>query len=154
MHAHSEVVMLMSTRIWAYVALVLLSVVVRVAWIVHARPFEEPQGAEMELAARSLAQHGYIGHIFEPQSLNGTRSAHVAPLYPMMVGSMFRLFGWNTFPGRAAQEALAIIGTVLGFALLPTAAGRLRLPQAVELVTSSAAHGTVRQLFLVGSPRR
>ena len=117
-------------RLCAYAALVLLSVVVRVAWIVHAKPFEEPQGAEMELAARSLAKDGYIGHIFEPQSLNGTPSAHVAPLYPMMVGSMFRIFGWNTLAGRGAQEALAIIGTVLGFALLPTAAQRLRLPRA------------------------
>ena len=82
------------------------------------------------------AKDGYLGHIFEPQSWDGTRSAHVAPLYPMMVASMFRIFGFNTFAGRAAQEALAIIGTVLGFALLPTTAQRLRLPRAAGWIAA------------------
>jgi type II secretion system protein J len=31
---------------------------------------------------------------------------------------------------------------------------RTELPAAVELVTRTARHGTVRQLFLIGSPRR
>jgi len=116
------------SRATLYAALVLLTLAIRVAYIADRQPFREPQGDEMERAARSVATYGVIGHVFDPDwSTPAQPSAHVAPLYPMLIGSVFYLFGWDTLAGRAAQEGLSLLATVVMLVLLPRIAERLHL---------------------------
>ena len=84
--------------------------------------------------------------------------------YRLREGRLERL-SFRNVDGGGTAVAVALLDGVTGLRLryrgddgawvdrwAPT--DRMRLPQAVELVTSSAAQGTVRQLFLVGSGRR
>jgi hypothetical protein len=94
-----------------------------VAYVIHDQTFTSVSGAEMERAAASLAQHGFLGNVYSPSS---GPSAHVAPLYPTLLAGVYRALGWDTQTGRMAQEGLAIAATTLSVALLPvlaTAAG-------------------------------
>jgi hypothetical protein len=74
-------------------------------------------GAEVERAAASLARSGTIADIYSDTS---GPSAHVAPLYPLFLGALYRVAGWNTVAGRVAQELCASAATGVGIVLLPS----------------------------------
>src|SRR4051812_27247556 len=112
--------MRMSVIFYLYIVLISLTVFGRVAYVVHDRTFEQIDptaafnGTEMELAATSLARNGFIGQLYGHSS---GKSAHVAPLYVLLLAGLYWIFGWNTSAGRLAQEVCAIIATTLGIAL-------------------------------------
>jgi|SRR5579884_438672 len=110
-----------------YVLLCLLAATVRVAYVVHDRSYRGRVGGEMERAAASVARHGTIADVYAEAT---GPTAHVAPLYPLFLGGVYRLFGWDTLAGRFVEEGCAIAATLLGLCLLPAAARRAGLAPA------------------------
>src|SRR5262249_33499900 len=108
-------------KVLAYVFLIGITIAVRGVYVYHERLFDKPlsKNGELERAAVSIATVGIIGNIYSDTS---GKSAHVSPLYPLLLGGVYRLFGWNSVAGRVAQEIVAIIGTTIGITLLPTVA--------------------------------
>ena len=81
----------------------------------------EIRRAEMERAAVSWADTGRIGDIYE----YGTGdSAHVAPLYPVLLGTAYRIVGSTGQMAQLTQQILVTFATALGIALLPIVARR------------------------------
>ena len=101
------------------VALIITSVSIRLLYLVYSGLPLQLSGAEMERAAANLAREGSIGRIYSDQTGS---SAHVSPLYPLLLGALYRVFGWNTIAGRWVQEICAIAATTVGFTLLPVVA--------------------------------
>ena len=99
-------------------------VALRVAYVVHDRTFTVIPGAEMEIAAASLAREGVLGNFYGPTS---GPSADMAPLYAVGLAALYKLFGWDTIAGRVAQETCAIAATTFTILLLPTVATRTGL---------------------------
>src|SRR5438105_1389330 len=97
---------------------------VRLAYIFLKQIYLEPGAAEMERAAASLADHGLLGNVYAADS---GPSAHVAPLYPLFLSLIYRLFGSGGGAGRLAQELAAIGISSLAIALLPVIARRSKL---------------------------
>jgi hypothetical protein len=55
-------------------------------------------------------------------------TAHLAPLYPLMLSAIYRIFGtYETLSGRQAQAGLAIVAAALSLVVLPLLARRLNL---------------------------
>jgi hypothetical protein len=81
-------------------------------------------GCEMERAAKGLAFQGDIVDAYGPHT---GPTAHVAPLYPMVLAQVYRVFGYKTFTGNFVQQLLAILATSLGLGLLPLIARRCGL---------------------------
>jgi hypothetical protein len=106
--------------------LFLLAAAGRLVYILHFRTYLTiGAGGEMEHAAVTLARYGFLGDAFGP----GTGpTAHLVPLYPMLLAGIYRILGWDTLQGRLIQELLAIAATSAGIALLPFVARKVRLP--------------------------
>jgi hypothetical protein len=123
-----------------YIVLISLTAFGRVAYVVHYRTFEQIRpNSEMELAAASLAQNGFIGQTYNNSpSDSSAKSAHVAPLYVLLLAGLYWIFGWNTSAGRLAQEVCAIIATILGIALLPVIARKAHLAVAAGWIAAYA----------------
>jgi hypothetical protein len=66
--------------------------------------------AEMERAARSWTQEGRIAHVYSDRTGD---SAHVAPLYPILLGTIYRLVGWESPAAGWAQSSIAIVATAV-----------------------------------------
>ncbi len=81
-------------------------------------------GAEMVRAARSWAQEGRLAHVFSDHTGD---SAHVAPVYPILLGTVYRLVGWEGRSAGWGQAMIAVIPTVVSVSLLPIVAFRTRL---------------------------
>lgn len=111
-------------KLLPYVLLCLLAVTIRAAYVMKLDLYLPAGGAEMERAAASVAVRGTIGDVYPGVS---GRSAHVAPLYPLFLGSLYALFGTSTIAGRVVQEACAIAATIGAFLLLPSVARRTGL---------------------------
>jgi hypothetical protein len=118
-----------------FILLFVLAAAGRLAYIVHYRTYlTVGAGGEMEHAAVTLAQHGFIGDAFGP----GTGpTAHLVPLYPMLLAGVYRIFGWNTLEGRLVQELLAIAVSSAGIALLPFVARKARLPLTAGIIAAA-----------------
>jgi hypothetical protein len=82
-------------------------------------------GSENERVAASLVR----GQGWSDAFAAGTGpTAHVAPLYPLLLSGVYRLCGtYQTTTGRLAQEAIAIVASSLVLLLLPWLAHRLGL---------------------------
>jgi len=109
------------------VCLILVTVLGRATYLAHDQTFLDLRAGEMERAASSLVQDGTISRIYSDET---GKSAHVAPLYPFLLAGLYKIFGWNTVAGRMAQEALAVLATTIGIALLPAVARAARLSAA------------------------
>jgi hypothetical protein len=103
--------------------LFLLSLVVRVAIIVHFRPYHDLARYELERTAISLVQTGVYGN---PYALPTGPTAHVSPGYTLILAALFRLFGMGT-TAEIIKELLASAVTCIAIALLPALAARLSL---------------------------
>jgi hypothetical protein len=115
----------MRMRVILYVVLCSITVFGRVAYVVHDRTFEQIEAPqEMERAAISLVREGFIGQVYSDST---GESAHLSPLYPLLLAGLYRIFGWYTSTGRLAQEVCAIMATTLSISLLPVVAGRAHL---------------------------
>lgn len=74
----------------------ILALATRFAFVAIRQPYRGNDGAEMMRAARTWARDWRIGGIFRDDP---GESAHVAPLYPMIMGSVFRAAGATAWPG-------------------------------------------------------
>jgi hypothetical protein len=123
-----------------YILVGFLSVAIRFGYLLHDQTFRQTSGLEMERAAAALAREGTIGDVYP--GVTG-KSAHVSPLYPVLLAGLYRAFGSGTIAGRLAQEACATAATTAGILLLPVVASRARL---------SASAGWVAALTLAVLP--
>jgi hypothetical protein len=97
----------------------------RVAYILVKRTYRSNDGgAEMERVARSLAARGEMADAYGPAS--GT-TAHLAPLYPLYLGGLYRLLGPDADVTRLVQQLSAVLAVALSLALLPLVARRTGL---------------------------
>jgi 4-amino-4-deoxy-L-arabinose transferase-like glycosyltransferase len=118
-----------------FILLFVLAAAGRLLYIIHFRTYlTVGAGGEMEHAAVTLAQRGFIGDAFGP----GTGpTAHLVPLYPMLLAGIYRVFGWNTLEARLIQELLAIAATSAGIAILPFVARKARLPLTAGILAAA-----------------
>jgi hypothetical protein len=86
----------------------------RVAYVVRNESYKNVEPHEMEQTAVTLVRKGYLG---DPYLGASGKSAHVAPLYPVLLAGVYRIFGWDTSRGRLVQELLAILVTTIGILL-------------------------------------
>lgn len=108
---------------WLGVILFTLAFVVRVAIIVHFRPYLDLARYELERTAISLATTGVYGN---PYAIPTGPTAHVSPGYTFILAALFREFGTGTV-AEVIKELLASAVTSLGIALLPAVALALSL---------------------------
>ena len=113
--------MKLSRKSLAYVFLVASTVGVRGTYVIHEGLFERPvsKNAEMERAAKSIATQGTIGNIYSDSS---GKSAHISPLYPLLLGGVYWFLDRDPVVRRFAQAVVAIVGTTIGITLLPKVA--------------------------------
>jgi hypothetical protein len=103
--------------------LFVLALLVRVAIIVHFRPYHDLARYELERTAISLAQTGVYGN---PYAIPTGPTAHVSPGYTLILAALFRFFGTGTL-AEIIKELLASSVTALEIALLPAIAAALSL---------------------------
>jgi len=77
---------------------------------------EPPGRSECEIAASSVSRGGPLGNIFVADS---GPSAHLAPLYPWLLGQVYRIDGCTSPKSRTHQETLVTLVTCLGICLIP-----------------------------------
>jgi hypothetical protein len=115
-------------RKWATVLLVVLACAGRAVYaypelLARARA---PVHAELELSAIHLAQNGTLGNVYyEPTG----PTAHVSPLYPLVLAGLYLVCTPGSLPALLVQSALAIAATAAGLALLPWLARRAGLSE-------------------------
>ena len=115
-----------------------IGVLIRLAFIAIAHPYQDLSRYELERTAISLSRTGIFGN---PYAIPTGPTAHVSPGYTIILAGIFRLFGEGT-TGEIVKELVSTIVTALGFALLPFAAD-LTLGKA----TVGAAAGMICALF-------
>lgn len=94
----------------------------RLAIIFARKSYLDIEHTEIVRVATSLATHGRFADAFGPQTGS---TAHVAPLYPLLLSLIFRIFGTGA-AGEIAQEifsSLIASLTYAGLPLLSSAAG-------------------------------
>jgi len=94
-------------------------------------------GTENERVAAALAHGRGFSEVFGP----GTPpTAHVAPLYPLLLSGVYRLCGtYETLPGRLAQQVLSIGIATLVLLMLPAVARKLGLSPSAGWVAAFVA---------------
>jgi hypothetical protein len=107
----------------AGVLLFVIAMLVRLAVIVHFRPYHDLVRYELERTAISLAHTGIYGN---PYSLPTGPTAHVSPGYTLMLAALFRIFGTGT-AAEIVKELLSSAVSSLEIALLPAVASALSL---------------------------
>ena len=117
-------------RQWGLIAIVALTILCRGAYVVPIRQAQlaNPiRGAEMELAAISLVEKGELGNVYcEPTG----PTAHLSPLYALLLAAVYAIIGHDTFAALLAQSFLAIGAVAVGLACLPWLARRIGLSEA------------------------
>ena len=111
-------------------ALLVLGIVMRFAALVLFRIHPVIEFAELENIARSLALHGTFA---DPYKISTGLTAHHAPLYPLLLSFIFRIFGYGT-TAAYAMVAMNIFFGSLQFALLPVLADAARVHRAVGVI--------------------
>lgn len=114
-------------RWWGLIAGIALFVIafgVRAAYVLHTRTDQQPFFLEMELAGISLAEHGYLGNVYAEDS---GPSAHVSPLYAMLLAAFHGLLGPRSSAAVLCQQFFAITVTALIIAWVPRLARRCGL---------------------------
>lgn len=110
-----------SVLFWS-VALLALGLAVRLVLLRYAPA--EPLGCEVVNVAKSLATTGRYADAYGP----GTGpTAHCAPLLPLLLSLLFRIFGMGV-GGKLAMMTAASLASALAFALLPALAAASELP--------------------------
>jgi hypothetical protein len=111
-------------RALCFLLLILFAFSIRLTYVLIKRAYLEPGAAEMERAAANLARTGVLGNVYSSDS---GPSAHVSPLYPLMLSLIYRLFGSDNWMGRLAQELFGVTLSSLTITLVPVIAQRARL---------------------------
>lgn len=106
-----------------------LSFAIRIGLVIALGTYHEQERTELINTAVSIAR----GHGFRDAYGPGTGpTAHVTPLYPLLLSLVYRLFG-EGLVGSFAQQAVGCAITSLGYALLPLVAAVLDLPHAAGM---------------------
>jgi hypothetical protein len=108
----------------ACLAIFVLSVAVRLAYVLLRPADYGPPFGELERAAASLAERGALADVFGEGS---GPTAHVAPFYAYVLAGVYRIFGLPQHSGRLPQQILAIAVSSLRLALLPLVGRRCGL---------------------------
>lgn len=113
-------------------ALFVLSLALRLAFVLVFHTYRNLDRYELERTALSIARQGIYGN---PYAIPTGPTAHVSPGYTVILAGIFRLFGSGT-SGEIVKQALACAISSAGYALVPLAAGALRLSRTVGVVAS------------------
>lgn len=117
------------------VAVCLLAVGLRMKTLLR-MPAGAGFGVENERVAASLAR----GQGWSDAFPGAFASAHVAPLHPLLLSVIYRLFGtYETVTGRAVQEGLSIAVATLIVLLLPVMARKLEFSSAAGWTSAFVA---------------
>jgi len=107
------------------ISIFFLAYAVRLAMVVLLHPYRDMPDYEVLRIMRSLARGGMFADPFAPLATGPT--AHVSPLYPLVMSMAFRIFGDG--PGGMLVHCLVNLAIAsLGYALLPGLARTLCLP--------------------------
>jgi hypothetical protein len=110
---------------YLFVALFLVAFVPRLVYVsLQERGSGLILDGEMERAAASWASKSRIADVYGPGTGD---SAHVAPLYPIFLGYIYRFFGPTTINAKVCQQILAVMASSAAIGLLPFIAVRLGL---------------------------
>jgi hypothetical protein len=88
---------------------------VRLALVFGTKSYLQVEHTEIVRVATSLARHSAFADAFGPHT---GRTAHVSPLYPIVLSVVFRVFGTG-LAGEIAQEILSSLIASLTYAILP-----------------------------------
>ena len=92
-----------------------ISFCIRLAIILATKSYLQIEHTEIVRVATSLAQHGTFADAFGPHT---GPTAHVSPIYPILLSGIFRVFGTGT-AGEIAQEVFSSLIASLTYAGLP-----------------------------------
>jgi len=114
----------MRTHLFLAIAVSVLAISVRVEALRHPLPAAR-SGTENERVAASLAASQGWADAFD----HGTgATAHTAPLYPLLLAGIYRLYGdYEQTTSRRIQGGLSIALSVMALLFLPVLAGKLGL---------------------------
>ncbi|MFL6451407.1 MAG: hypothetical protein ACJ746_27580 [Bryobacteraceae bacterium] len=99
----------------------IITLAIRLAFIVVAHPYRDLSRYELERTALSLSRTGVFGN---PYAIPTGPTAHVSPGYTLVLATVFHVFG-EGFKAEIVKEIISSVVTSLGFALLPFAADRM-----------------------------
>jgi hypothetical protein len=108
---HSALLELLSSPYFVFA----VAMCVRLAIIFLTKSYREVEHTEIIRVATSLAKHGTFADAFGKQT---GATAHVAPLYPILLSFIFRLFGTGV-AGEITQEIFSSAIASLTYAGLP-----------------------------------
>ena len=123
-------------RRWAFLALVLVTIGCRLTYVVPIRlamAAEPIRGAEVELSAISLLEKGELGNVYHDPT---GPTAHVSPLYPLVVAAIYAIFGVNTLAAMLVQSLLAAATIAATLCCLPWLARRSGLHEAAGWIAA------------------
>jgi len=92
-----------------------ISFCVRLAIILMTKSYLQIEHTEIVRVATSLARHGGFADAFGPHT---GPTAHVSPIYPLLLSGIFRVFGTGA-AGEIAQEVFSSLIASLTYAGLP-----------------------------------
>ena len=110
--------------------LLILGIATRFATLALLRIHPVIEFAELESIARSLAIHGTFA---DPYAIPTGPTAHHAPVYPLLLSFIFRVFGYGN-TAAYAMAAMNIFFASLQFALLPVLADVAKVHRAVGVI--------------------
>src|ERR1700751_1962046 len=103
--------------------LFIVAALVRVAVIIHFRPYHDLARYELERTAISLAKTGVFGN---PYAVPTGPTAHVSPGYTLLLAGIFHTFGTGT-TAEIIKELIATCVTAFQIGLFPAVAGTLTI---------------------------
>ncbi len=112
----------------------LLGLTVRLLGVFEKADFKAVAACEAVRIAISLAATGAYADAYGP---GVGPTAHCAPLHPLFLSVLFRIFGTGAH-GQMAMAVAASVASALAFALLPAVAAACDLPQSVGLLAGFA----------------
>ena len=106
------------------IGIFLIGVIVRLAMILVGGAYLAPRHFELELVAISLSEAGSYANAFNSSS---GPTAHFAPIYPMFLALIFKIFGTGV-TGELIRQIFNAIFIAFHYALLPFLARACCLP--------------------------
>jgi len=111
----------------AALVIFVLSFSIRIGLVIALGAYHEQERTELINTAVSIAEGHGMADAYGPGS---GPSAHVTPLYPLLLSLAYRFFGVGLM-GAFAQQVVGCAITSLGYALIPFVAAALDLPHEV-----------------------
>ena len=112
-----------------------LALCLRVAGIIATHQYYNLERFELERIALSLSATGVFGN---PYAIPTGPSAHVSPVYPIVLAAIFRVFGTGV-PAEVIKQIFACAITALQCALMPVIARRFGFDSLTGLIAGFAA---------------